>query len=291
MHKFILIPLLSFLLPMTASAAMISLRATPTDIGAGDTVQVTILLDSAIPTNAFSGTLLYPLTLEPVAISDGNSIVSMWITRPVIRAGIPITFAGITPGGFSGNNGVLFSVLFQAKTAGTAKLSLGNIEVLRNDGAGGNEPTATKALILSIGSRPSGGYVEPIDQTPPEPFTALISTNPQLFNGNAHIVFTAVDKGSGVDHYSVTESRLPAFLLSLFPLSWQVATSPYVLTDQHLTSTVYLKAIDRAGNERISVSLPTHFFTAYEKIAFLVILIVVVLLWQKGWGRRRKLHL
>lgn len=286
MQKYFSFLFLPLLLPVSVSAAALSLHAAPAAIGAGDTVQITVLLDSSIAVNAFSGTLIYSSSLEPIAVSDGNSIVNMWITRPAITgAGAPIAFAGITPGGFSGDNGVLFSVLFRAATADTAKLSLGNIAVLRNDGAGGNEPTAAQPLTLSISATPSGGYAEPADIAPPEPFTAYLGTDPQLFGGKSYLVFMAVDKGSGIDQYAVAESRLPSFLLPFFPLVWENATSPYLLADQNLTSTVYLKAIDRAGNERLSVYPPLHSFI-YERIILLGILTLVVLLWWGRWGRR-----
>ena len=287
-HVLVFSTLLLLVAPVMASAATISLRATPASIGVGDTVRIDVLLDSAIATNAFSGTLSYAKTLEPTAVSDGNSIISLWITHPTVPAmGVPITFAGIVPGGFSGDNGILFSVLFKATAAGTAQVSLGNdIEVLQNDGVGSKESVTLKPLTLSIGSQPSGGYTEPADRTPPEPFTAYLGTDPQLFGGREYLVFMAVDKGSGVDHYAVAESRVPSFLLPLLPLSWATATSPYVLADQNLTSTVYIKAVDRAGNERSSVFPPEHLFTGYEKAVLLGILIVLVFLWYLRWGRR-----
>ncbi len=295
-HKHIPIILcaLLFLLPATVSAATISFQAVPAHIGVGDVVRVNILLDSTIPTNAFSGTVSFPgVLLEPIAISDGNSIVNLWVTHPAVPVtGAEIPFAGITPGGFSGNTGLLFSVLFRTKASGVANISVGNIEVLRNDGAGSREPVTIKQLVLSIGAKSSGGYVESVDTTPPESFTAQLGTDPQLFDGKSYLAFVAVDKGSGVDHYAVAESRLPSFLLSLFPLTWHTATSPHMLADQNLTSSVYIKAVDRAGNERLSIYPPQHLFTAYEKVVLIVILIgVVFLFWRRGWGRRFKKNL
>lgn len=278
---------------MSVSAATLSIQATPTTIGVDDVIQISILVDSAIPVNAFSGALIYPATIvEPIAVSDGNSIVNMWITRPTVSdASAQILFAGITPGGFSGNNGILFSVLFKAKKMGTAKVSLGNIEVLRNDGSGGSEPTTIKSLTISVGLKSSGGYTEPVDHTPPELFIAYLGTDPQLFDGRSYLAFMAVDKGTGVDHYVAAESRIPSFLWLFFPPSWHTTVSPYVLSDQNFTSTVYLKAIDRAGNERLSVFPPQHLFTPYEKVVFLAILVGAVLLWQRRWGRRLKSNL
>lgn len=288
MQKYIPILLFSLLLlPATVSAATVSLHATPAIIGAGDTVRVDVLLDSAIPSNAFSGTISYSgVVLEPVSILDGNSIVSLWITRPTIPvADTRISFAGITPGGFSGTGGTLFSILFRAKAAGVANISVEGIEVLRNDGAGGEEPVTTKQLVLAIGQKSLGGYTEPSDAVPPEAFVAYESSDGELFDGKDYIVFTTVDKGSGVDYYSIAESRVPTFLHWLIPLSWSREESPYVRADQNFTSTIYIKAVDRAGNERLSVFPPRHLFTAYE-VALLGILIGVVLLLRGRWGRR-----
>lgn len=278
-----------FLAPAATFAATISLRATPPSIGVGDIVRIDVLLESAIPTNVFSGTVVYSAPLEPIAVSDGNSIVSAWITHPTVSGtDAPISFAGITPGGFSGGEGEIFSILFQAKAAGTADVFLRNIEVLRNDGVGEKEPVTIEPLTLSIRSTPSGGYVEVPDNIPPEPFTAYQGSDPQLFDGRSYLVFTTTDKGSGIDHYAVAESRLPSFLLPLFPLSWNIgAMSPYVLKDQQLTSTVYVKAVDRAGNERLALYPPHRLFTAYEAV-FLVILVGVALLVQRGWGRGKR---
>lgn len=278
---------LFLLFPYAVSAATVSLQATPVPAGVGDVVRVSVLLDSTIPDNAFSGTLIYSAALEPLAINDGNSIISMWITRPAVTSRAPMTFAGITPGGFSGNAGVLFSVLFRVKVAGMATVSLKDVEILRNDGAGGKESVVVKPLIVSLDSKSSGGYTEPDDSTPPESFTAYLGSDAQLFDGRNYLVFSTVDKSSGVDHYTIVESRVPSFLLGLFKSSSRVTTSPYMVADQNLTSTIYITAMDRAGNEQLSIYPPQHLLTAYEKVILLGILIVVVLLWRKrGRGRR-----
>lgn len=279
--------------PSAVSAATISFRATPARVGISDVVRVDVLLDSAVPVNAFSGAVSYSrATLEPVAVSDGNSLINLWITHPDIpmAAGASVAFAGITPGGFSGDNGILFSVLFKATATGTGHISIEDAEVLRNDGVGGEETVTSQSLSLPIGSKSVGGYTEPADTTPPESFVISLGNDAELFGGRSYIVFTAADKDSGIDSYAAAESRLPSFLLSFFPLSWHAATSPYALADQNLTSTIYVKATDRSGNERVSVFPPQHLFTPYENVVLLVILIGVVLLWhirQKRWRERR----
>ncbi len=277
-----------FFLPIIASAATLSMKASPASIGVGDVVRVDIFIGSYISVNAFSGTVSYSSpSLEPIAVSDGSSIVNLWINHPSVpSSGAEISFEGITPGGFSGDSGALFSVLFKAKESGVANVSLGNIEVLRNDGAGSKEPVTAETLALNIEPKSSGGYSEPADLTAPESFTVYLGNDTQLFGGKYYLVFATVDKNSGIDHYEVAESRVPSFLSSFFALSWSTTTSPYIFADQNLTSTVYIKAVDRAGNEQFSICPPSHLFTIYEDIAILVILITVVLLW-KNWRNRR----
>ena len=145
-----------------------------------------------------------------------------------------------------------------------------------------------KPLTLSVGLSPSGGYAEPPDAIPPGVFTVHLGSDSQIFNGRNYLIFMASDKGSGIDHYEVAESRFPPFLSALAPLAWKTASSPYLIADQTLVSTVYIKAVDRAGNERLSIYPPQHLFTTYEKSVILVILSIVVLLFmfRRRWGRR-----
>ena len=55
---------------------------------------------------------------------------------------------------------------------------------------------------------------------------------------------------------------------------WIRAESPYVLKDQKLKSYVYIKAIDKAGNERIEVIPQKYPFQWYESWLWWGIIIV-----------------
>lgn len=103
------------------------------------------------------------------------------------------------------------------------------------------------------------------DKTPPENFTINIGRNESMFDGQYFLAFAAVDKQTGIDHYEVLEV-LPKDLSenkgaagiwekisgqTTAELNWVTATSPYLLKDQTLKSTIKVKAVDRAGNERV----------------------------------------
>lgn len=273
----------AFSLPVFVSAATLSLHAQPPVIGKGDTVEVTFTVDSDASVNTFSGTLLYPTDiLVPIAVNDGSSIVGVWLTRPLVVDGVPFTFVGFTPGGFSGRNGKLFSIVFKAMNAGPVKISLADVAVLRNDGVGTKEVTVAQPLSLVIAQKAIGGFTEPADTFPPEPFSVYLGEDTQLFNGEKYLVFATVDKSSGMDFYEVAEKRFP-----LFPLVWQKTDSPYRIQNQYLTSDVYLKAVDRVGNERVTVFHRQHILRSYEWGIFGMLLVVLCIVYMYMRGRAR----
>lgn len=271
--KTLLTLLIFFLAPLTACAATLSLSATPAAIGVGDVVEITISVTSDIPVNTFAGSLVYSRNLTPLSVSDGSSIISVWLAHPTVSS--PISFSGFTPGGYVGRNGKLFSMLFRVTSAGTASISVADTSILRNDGAGSAEPVKVAPLALSILKVPQGGYVTPEDTDPPEPFVLAIGTSSQPFDGQSYLVFSAVDKNSGIDHYEVAESRLPWFL----PLVWNDTGSPYLVNDQSGVSDIFIKAVDRAHNERITVFHRTHLLRPYEWVVLAMIMGVLCILY------------
>ncbi|MDO8407622.1 MAG: cohesin domain-containing protein [bacterium] len=272
-----LLTIVAFAMPALTSAATLTLVPLPTHIGSGDSVQVTALIESQESVNAFSGSFEYPPSMEPLSISDGSSIVSIWIERPTAPAAGnmsgTIRFAGVTPGGFSGTGGKLFSVVFRATTPGIATFSISDVKVLRDDGAGSSEPTSASSLTLRVATVAMGGFVAPVDTEAPEPFTPQLGEGPAPVAGQAYLAFTAADKGSGTDHYEAAETRWPTWLAML---AWTRVDSPYTLRDQYLTSDMYIKAVDRAGNERIAVFHRSHLLRPYEWVILCAIIVVLV---------------
>jgi len=77
-----------------------------------------------------------------------------------------------------------------------------------------------------------------IDSRSPLPIEAYISQESTLFEGKYFLIFSTVDKTSGIDHYDIIEDKE----------LYGNASSPYVLKDQLRTKTITIKAFDRAGN-------------------------------------------
>jgi hypothetical protein len=163
-----------FLLPASVYAAAISIDTSPASVGVGDEFQATVFLTSDTAVNVFGGSLIYSDQLEIEKISDGNSLVSVWVERPHTDVPGSISFAGLIPGGFAGHNGRVFSILFKAKSSGDINFSLKNISLLRDDGAGTSERASVLSPGLFIKPAAQGGFVEKTDTTPPENFSVYL---------------------------------------------------------------------------------------------------------------------
>lgn len=262
------------MLPGFVSAATVSFEMQPASIGVGDAMQISMYVESGVQLNTFSGTITYPADLLQIeGVSDGGSIVSMWLEKPAVENGT-ISFTGFTPGGFIGERGLLLRIFSRARKPGDASVTLHAAKFLRNDGAGTSEPVFTEPLKLSIATASRESFVAPVDTDPPEPFVPQLLQNADIFEDGAHLVFVAVDKVSGIDHYEIAETR-PLF----GNIAWKRGESPYRIVDQELTSDVYIKAVDRAGNEQIAVFPHQYLLRSYEILLLGGMLMLLALLW------------
>ena len=130
---------------------------------------------------------------------------------------------------------------------------------MRNDGQGSPIAASSTSATVTVAAAVSGTIPLPptVSFAVPEPFVPVISENPDVYGGKHFLVFSATDKGSGIDHYEVLE--VPTGRHAALPSSsWQVATSPYLLQDQNLSSDIYVRAVDHAGNA-IVVKVPAQY--------------------------------
>jgi hypothetical protein len=213
---------------------------------------------------------------------DGKSIITNWIEKPhILDVRRPkIEFSGIVAGGISGSNLNLVELVFEAKESGIAKIEIDkNSKVLLNDGLG----TRTKLIalsqgfnILDINGKPE---IKIKDNFPPEPFKIYFARNKEIFNGKYYITFETKDKQSGIAYYEISEKPINFIFLArpdIKNLSFKKTESPYVLEDQSLRSYVVVKAVDKAGNERVEI-LPPQRFLLYEEILMFAVYLTILM--------------
>lgn len=292
-----------FLFSLPASAASLNLVSPLPEMGIGQEFKVDLMLDAeGQDINAAQGKIVFPQNnLELKEIIDGNSIINLWIEKPVLK-GNKILFSGVIPGGFSGvlspyykgkKPGKIFSLIFYTKSEGDGAIEIHDAKALLNDGKGTEAPLAVYNFSAYVTTLTDEQFTIsnqiPKDIDPPELFTPEISRDPDVFDGKWFLVFITQDKGSGIDRYEVQET------LNREPNknNWQVAESPLLLKDQNRASYIFVKAVDRAGNQRIVVVTP-FYKPWYQKMLvdipiILAILIGVIIIRRWLRGKFRKL--
>ena len=248
--------------------------------------------------NAIQAELSITPNLSVLGIEDGGSIITIWNEHPRVPSNenSSLVFAGIIPGGYEGEDGSILRFKMRAKTAGPATVSLANYGVLKNDGLGSGASTTIKSLVFEIEPRfGSSTSIESQDRLPPEPFTPQISKDESIFEGRYFLTFHTADKQSGIDYYEVLEVS-PTNQPPEGSTDWQTAESPYELKDQGLSSDIYVRAFDRAGNF-IVTKLPAQNSVLFSKKSILPAMLLlgfllVALVLYKGflffYGRPKK---
>ncbi len=238
--------------------------------------------------NAVEGSLSFDNSkLEVKEISTGGSIFSLWPKPAVfLNEKGKISFVGGVMGGFQGVDAEILKIIFTAKKEGAADLQFEkDSSLFLNDGKGTKVSFKAKPFRVSILERPEGlvpkDEWQPLlkqDMTQPEPFELIVDKIPFVFEGDYFVSFFTTDKDSGIDHYEIREGD--GGLIK--------AESPYRLKDQSLRSKIEVKALDKAGNERLVVLQPLHPEKIYQKFLFWGIIILILLVALGFFFRKKK---
>lgn len=280
---------LCILAPRTVAAAILFTEPPRLEALPGQTFQVDLYLDTQLDSiNALEGRLVFPpesLTLKEVR--DGNSIINFWVERPTNNQE-PVQFSGIIPGGYTFPRGLVLSLIFEAKGTGEGAIGLESARTLLNDGKGTAAALSSASTLFRISSTTSNA-IPPApgiqDTDAPEPFTPELAHDASSFGGKWFLSFATQDKGSGIDHFEIRETTWWG------DGSWVVGASPYVLQRQDPGRKIFVKAVDRAGNERTQSTnpvgaprIPYEFFVLLG-ILCLIVAVVIFLSRKRGAGK------
>ncbi len=238
--------------------------------GVNDTIVVDVLLDSEEIINTISGTVQIEGSEDlRLSVNEGNSAILFWVDKPKIE-GNSIAFSGISPGGIQGSSLFLFSIEIQGQSlAEDLKITMSNGVVLIHDGQGTEQKVGSilKKVYISEDDLFAQEPQAQVDVEKPEDFTPVITRDENLFEGKNVLVFATQDKGTGILEYRIKEGYLGSYVQ---------AESPYVLQDQKLLKPIFVKAIDRSGNERLVVVHPQEKIFDENFILIFSILIIVI---------------
>lgn len=292
---------------LNAEAAQLFFDTSSANVGLNQEFEVILRLDPQDQVvNAIQAKISYPENLQLIAVDDSNSVVGLWIRKPTEQSGA-VSFAGIIPGGYSGDlspywqgprPGKILSLIFSADKSGLTDLNLNEAKVLLNDGKGTEASLILNDLELMV----KEGIMLPRIQslakrgtTPPEAFTPIVARDPNIFDNQWFLVFTTKDYESGIDHYEVLEKYQSKDVRGLLGKltgqeGWLAGESPYLLKDQNLTSYIYVKAVNRAKNERIAVVEPRNLVPWYDNyLTWCIIVLAIALFYEAEKLRKKKL--
>lgn len=244
-------------LPLSAHAALLYIDPAEGEYGPGDTFIASVRLTPEECVNVVHVEVAYPSdTLRAVDFSKGSSILTLWVEEPRIDEKGVVRFSGGIPGGYCGRiagdpvvsnilGKIVFSVIGSTTPEAVVHIS-GASKAYLSDGEGTEVPVTTadaRFQILGSATGKENPWLAATDSdlVPPEAFEAEVQSTRGVFDGDYYVVFSTVDKQSGIDHFEIYEGGV-----------WKVAASPYRLRDQSLNDEIMVKAIDKAGNERLA---------------------------------------
>jgi len=264
--------------PWWAEGAILYLLPQSQTVYQDDTFMVEVKLDTeGEEINAVQASLLLPLDLlDFVDFSKGDSILNLWAKDPAVSDNT-LYFLGGVPGGFKGE-GRIGRVILKGKKEGEGSINFKeDSQVLLNDGMGTPAKLNTGGAIFRVLAEkrevPEDEWQKLLekDKIPPDPFEIKIGKEATVFEGKYFIAFSTIDKQTGLDHYEVKETRKRRETERETTLNWKKAESPYLLEDQSLKSIIKVKAVDKAGNERIAEYLP-----AKKPFPYWIIVLILV---------------
>jgi hypothetical protein len=277
--------IVSLVIPLSVNAAEISFESQENTVGLATPFLVSVNLSADVAVNAFDLSIRFPDGFEPVDISDGNSIVPMWIEHPLFDPLTHLlTLSGFIPGGYSGKDGRIVTLSIEAHRAGQVSISVDTQKshMYRNNPPGIQEPISSSPLMLTADNAKNNVAYDIPDSYPPETFTPVVALLPTDRGDAWMLVFATQDKGSGIDHYEVREvnSMLP------FLSTWHSAESPYLLTDQSLRSSIDIRAYDKKGNvreESVAQRNPTLIINLWLDIALVGLILGIAFIIRMLW--------
>jgi len=236
--------------PFVVDAASLYIDPARPEIYRGDAITLAVRLDvdeaAGECVNVVDGVISYSDNIEPVDISTGASIFSLWVEPPTIdRESRTITFAGGVPNGYCGRvagdprlTNVIAEIVVRSPgfMVGGSGESTAVVEFIEPTAAYLNTVDGRQAPLTTYGSEitlnpRAGGELQnawqdavDADTTPPEEFSIFLEQNP---SGKYYVTFNTTDKQTGIDHYEVMEEPLT----QMGTFQWGRADAPWLKPD------------------------------------------------------------
>ena len=163
--------------PAISSAAVLSISPAAIDVTQGDTVTVSVRLDTQDQAvNAVQTTVRFPSDkLKLISAVPGSIFSLMTPNSPFIDTGKVSFSAGAVSPGFTGKSGTVMTLKFSAQTTGAAAITFDSSKVLLNDGSGTDALNNSIGATISIAEQKVVPVVEPVVETPETSETPVVT--------------------------------------------------------------------------------------------------------------------
>ena len=203
------------LFPAALNAASLYITPSSGTYVVGDTITIDVLVTTEEASNAVSGRIEIPETLQPVSVTKG-SIVDLWLIDPaVIQSGDAVVFEGLLlDTNFSGTGKVL-TLYVKVLSPGESNISFPEGLVLANDGFGTNIADSLRGATLSLLPAQEGREpIVPLAEEPAPP-SSLLADSPteRLF---APLVVDYTERLLTLGEFRVTGATYPDARVRVF---------------------------------------------------------------------------
>ncbi len=265
----------------------------------GDEFLVSVYIDVVnLGVNAGRINFLFPKNIvQSKVIKFNDSIFSYWPEEPEsLNSSGKIFFAGALPApGFVGQNGKIGDILFKAVQSGGGEFSFfSSSKVYLNSSPGKAVVINSENISLVVYPAPKN-YIpkkwETIaDTTLPENFSPIVLRSPDFFVNKYFVSFHTTDSGSGIAYYEVAEQILckaDEADADMKSLTWEKAISPRILKNQTGLVRIFVRAVDKEGNETVGKAQVALCELLNWWLVALLLFSFTILSWTIYWAVKR----
>ncbi len=145
-----------------AFAASLNLTPNTGSYNVGDTVTIRMTVSSSSSINAVSANIKYNKdVLSLSSVSKSGTVISLWAQEPDFRVPGTVSLEGVMLSGYTGNSGTIVTLVFKAKSVGTAEIKFNSASVLANDGEGTNILNNFSSSAITVNSKTENININP----------------------------------------------------------------------------------------------------------------------------------
>lgn len=265
---FIILLLITFLLPFISRASSLYLDDSSKILEKGKESTLKIMIDTeGVEINTIEGSIMVDNKLNIKSIDTGGSAFVLWPEEPKVSSSNTIIFAGGVFGGIYGKDLRVFDINFIPQENGVFNIKSEDVNIYLSDGSGNKVAVNDNEISFQVVDQKDNKEIIEKDSDRPTYLTIELGRDESLFDGQYFITFYAIDSHSGIDRYEVKEGS-GDFI--------DYHSNKYVLKDQTLKTNIYVKAIDKEGNETTEVlKLEGQTFNLVWIIVSVIVLILL----------------